>query len=44
MRWEPPAGTHWWTLAGGLAITLTAALSATIPLRRVTSLETARFE
>lgn len=44
MRWQTPAGSYWWTLAGGLTTALAVALAATIPLRRITSLETARFE
>lgn len=44
MRWIPPAADYWWTLAIGLAAALSVALTATIPLRRITSLETARFE
>jgi ABC-type antimicrobial peptide transport system permease subunit len=44
MPWQPPAGSYWWTLAGGLTTALAVALTATIPLRRITSLETARFE
>jgi hypothetical protein len=42
--WVPPGAGYWWTLAAGLAAALTVALAATIPLRRITSLETARFE
>jgi hypothetical protein len=44
MPWEPPGSGYWWTLGAGLATALTVALAATIPLRRITSLETARFE
>jgi hypothetical protein len=44
MRWEPPAGSYWWTLTIGLATAVAVALAATFPLRRITSLETARFE
>jgi hypothetical protein len=44
MRWEPPGTAYWWTLTAGLATALAVALTATIPLRRITSLETARFE
>lgn len=44
MPWEPPGSGYWWTLGAGLTTALTVALAATIPLRRITSLETARFE
>jgi hypothetical protein len=44
MRWVPPGAGYWWTLAAGLTTALAIALAATIPLRRITSLETARFE
>jgi hypothetical protein len=44
MAWEPPGSGYWWTLGAGLTAALTVALAATIPLRRITSLETARFE
>jgi MFS family permease len=44
MPWEPPGSGYWWTLGAGLTTALTVALTATIPLRRMTSLETARFE
>lgn len=42
--WVPPVASYWWTLAAGLTVALAVALAATIPLRRMTSLETARFE
>jgi hypothetical protein len=42
--WVPPGAGYWWTLAAGLTTALAIALAATIPLRRITSLETARFE
>ncbi|MER7279972.1 FtsX-like permease family protein [Dactylosporangium sp. NPDC000244] len=44
MPWVPPGASYWWTLAAGLTTALAVALAATIPLRRITSLETARFE
>jgi hypothetical protein len=42
--WHAPAANYWWTLGGGLACALAVALAATIPLARMTSLESARFE
>ncbi|WP_308442502.1 FtsX-like permease family protein [Asanoa ferruginea] len=44
LPWVPPGSGYWWTLGAGLAAALTVALAATIPLRRITSLQTARFE
>jgi hypothetical protein len=44
MPWQTPGASYWWTLAAGLATALAVALAATLPLRRLTSLETARFE
>jgi hypothetical protein len=42
--WALPTAGYWWTLVAGLAAALAVALTATLPLRRITSLETVRFE
>jgi hypothetical protein len=44
IAWQPPAPGYWATLGAGLAAALLVALTATIPLHRMTSLETTRFE
>jgi hypothetical protein len=44
IAWQPPAAGYWATLGAGLAAALLVALTATIPLHRMTSLETTRFE
>ncbi len=43
--WRVPPPSYWWVLGGGIALALGVAVAATVPLlRRLTSLETARFE
>jgi len=44
IRWHAPGADYWWTLAAGLTCALAVALAATVPLSRMTSLATARFE
>ncbi|WP_426513644.1 FtsX-like permease family protein [Dactylosporangium sp. McL0621] len=44
IAWQPPQAGYWWTLAAGLAAALALATTATFPLRRISSLQNARFE